>query len=472
MAEGQSRSSPIPRPWQKHHESDSSADVRAVRGTSRQRRRAARSAAGTGLEASVSPSCGLRDGHIVLEDACGSGRELRHADSGPAVRVCVHRSCVLSALSPRAAASARARPTWRAAGVATTWWRLVRMLVRNRDVLDGMETRPRPARRLGAARLALPCAAIPAAGSRRNIAAHYDLGNDFFALFLSADLMYSSALWDGRTTTRSSRLGAQARAICRKLQTCARSDHVLEIGTGWGGFALHAAAALRLPRDHHHDLARAVCAGAASASRRGGPGGSRHVLLAGLSRSDGQYDKLVSIEMIEAVGARLPGHLFRAARPAAQARGPGADPGHHHRGSSLRAGAASRWISSSATCSPAASFPRSQAMLRGQDPRQRPGAGRAGGLRPLVRAHAGRLARAIPARSCRRCARWASTSGSSACGNSTSPIAKGASASAPSAWRTCCSGEARATVRLMRAVRCGGRMRLAHYWAGLAPPRS
>ena len=77
-------------------------------------------------------------------------------------------------------------------------------------------------------------------GSRRNIAAHYDLGNEFFRLFLSEDLMYSSAYWTGADDTLEAASTRKLNLICRKL-ALGPDDHVVEIGTGWGGFAVHAA---------------------------------------------------------------------------------------------------------------------------------------------------------------------------------------------------------------------------------------
>ena len=78
------------------------------------------------------------------------------------------------------------------------------------------------------------------AGQRRNIAAHYDLGNPFFSLFLSPDLMYSSAIWTDLGDTLEIASTRKLDAICRKLDL-KPGDRVIEIGTGWGGFALHAA---------------------------------------------------------------------------------------------------------------------------------------------------------------------------------------------------------------------------------------
>ena len=116
---------------------------------------------------------------------------------------------------------------------------LVRILLRNRDVLDGMET--------GLARLTAPVQRWlhwlnrnTRSGSRRNIAAHYDLGNDFFRLFLDPTLMYSCAIFEAPGMTLEQAQIARLERICRKLDL-GPGDHLLEIGTGWGGMAIHAA---------------------------------------------------------------------------------------------------------------------------------------------------------------------------------------------------------------------------------------
>jgi len=177
---------------------------------------------------------------------------------------------------------------------------LIRLLLRNRDLLDGMET--------GLARLGgMAMRALHArrrntrGGSRRNIAAHYDLGNDFFRLFLSGDLMYSSAYWAGAGDTLEAASTRKLDLICRKLEL-QPGDRVVEIGTGWGGFALHAAkhygchvTTATISREQHA-LASARVAAA-------GLGERVRVLLQDYRDLDGQYDKLVSIEMVEAIGA-------------------------------------------------------------------------------------------------------------------------------------------------------------------------
>lgn len=186
---------------------------------------------------------------------------------------------------------------------------LVRLLVRNRDLLDGMES--------GSARLGgWVMRALHAlrgnsrSGARRNIAAHYDLGNAFFALFLSEDLMYSSALFEDPADTLEQASTRKLDAICRSLQL-QPGDRVVEIGTGWGGFALHAArhygchvTTTTISREQH-----------ALACERVAQAGLQDrvtVLLEDYRDLSGQYDKLVSIEMIEAVGAPyLDGYFAR-----------------------------------------------------------------------------------------------------------------------------------------------------------------
>jgi cyclopropane-fatty-acyl-phospholipid synthase len=139
------------------------------------------------------------------------------------------------------------------------------------------------------------------AGSRRNIAAHYDLGNDFFSLFLSPDLMYSSAIWTDPADTLEAASTRKLERICRKLDL-KPSDRVVEIGTGWGGFALYAAqnygchvTTTTISREQHALASQRVA--------EAGMQGRVTLLLEDYRDLEGQYDKLVSIEMVEAIGA-------------------------------------------------------------------------------------------------------------------------------------------------------------------------
>ena len=176
---------------------------------------------------------------------------------------------------------------------------LMRMLVRNRDLLDAMEGGP--ARLAGMAMRAWHALRKNTRdGSRRNIAAHYDLGNDFFRLFLDENLMYSSAIYANETETLEVASTRKLDRICRKLDLRAE-DRVVEIGTGWGGFALHAAARFgchvtttTISREQF-DLARERVQAA-------GLGERVTVLLDDYRDLHGRFDKLVSIEMVEAIG--------------------------------------------------------------------------------------------------------------------------------------------------------------------------
>jgi cyclopropane-fatty-acyl-phospholipid synthase len=146
-------------------------------------------------------------------------------------------------------------------------------------------------------------------GSRRNIAAHYDLGDGFFELFLDPTLTYSSGIFEREDATLEQASVAKLERVCRKLRL-SPGDHVLEIGTGWGSFALHAASrhgcrvTTTTISQRQHEAARRRVAEA-------GLEGRVEVLLEDYRDLRGRYDKLVSIEMIEAVGHENLGRFFR-----------------------------------------------------------------------------------------------------------------------------------------------------------------
>ena len=126
---------------------------------------------------------------------------------------------------------------------------------------------------------------------------------------LDETMMYSSAIFERRDMTLEEASRAKLDRICDKLDL-QPSDHVLEIGTGWGGFALHAARDPRLPGDHDHDLARAARAGAGAGRARPGSRTASRSCSTTTASCTGTYDKLVSIEMIEAVGWKDFGTFF------------------------------------------------------------------------------------------------------------------------------------------------------------------
>ena len=185
---------------------------------------------------------------------------------------------------------------------------VMRVLISNMSVVDGMEG---GLARFGAPlRKALHWAAHNSRrGSRRNISAHYDLGNEFFRTFLDPTLMYSAAIFERTGMSLEKASLAKLDRICRRLEL-KPADHLLEIGTGWGAMALHAAGhygcrvtTTTISREQY-ELARERIDAAGLADR---------ITLLQEDYRDlrGQYDKLVSIEMIEAVGYRYYDAYFR-----------------------------------------------------------------------------------------------------------------------------------------------------------------
>jgi cyclopropane-fatty-acyl-phospholipid synthase len=242
----------------------------------------------------------LRGGAVVVDDPLGTERVGEARDGLPLVRLRVHDAAFYRALAVNGsvgAGEAYMDGLWDCDDLVG----LVRLLARNRDLLDAMETGPA---RIGGWMMKVLHAMRrnTRAGSRRNIAAHYDLGNDFFRLFLSEDLMYSSAMWAGEGDTLEAASTRKLDAICRKL-ALQPGDRVVEIGTGWGGFAVHAArhygchvTTTTISREQH-----------ALASQRVAEAGLQDrvtLLLEDYRDLRGTYDKLVSIEMIEAIGAQ------------------------------------------------------------------------------------------------------------------------------------------------------------------------
>jgi cyclopropane-fatty-acyl-phospholipid synthase len=147
------------------------------------------------------------------------------------------------------------------------------------------------------------------AGARRHIAAHYDLGNDLFRLFLDESMTYSCAVFERPHVSLREAQERKLERVCRKLEL-GPADHVLEIGSGWGSFALHAAGRFgcrvtttTISREQHQVASRRV--------REAGLEDRVTVLLEDYRDVRGRYDKLVSIEMIEAVGWQYYDLFFR-----------------------------------------------------------------------------------------------------------------------------------------------------------------
>ncbi|MBC3213612.1 MULTISPECIES: SAM-dependent methyltransferase [Serratia] len=145
--------------------------------------------------------------------------------------------------------------------------------------------------------------------ARENISAHYDLGNEFYAHFLDEDLLYSSALFTADDQALSQAQQAKMARLCEQLALTA-SDHLLEIGTGWGAMAEYAARHYGC-RVTTTTLSREQYIWATERIARAGLQDRVQVLLCDYRDLTGQFDKLVSVEMIEAVGKRYLPDFFR-----------------------------------------------------------------------------------------------------------------------------------------------------------------
>lgn len=175
---------------------------------------------------------------------------------------------------------------------------LIRCLIENWHIVDKDTRALRFGRAVGRIRHALHGNSLR--GSRRNIAAHYDLGNEFFKLFLDETMMYSCALFRSEQETLAD---AQRNKIHRLLDLAqvTDKDHILEIGCGWGGFAIEAAQHIGC-RVTAITISRQQWTLAQQRVRDAGLENRVHVELRDYRQIEGQFDKIVSVEMIEAVG--------------------------------------------------------------------------------------------------------------------------------------------------------------------------
>ncbi|MGY4490616.1 class I SAM-dependent methyltransferase [Pseudomonas sp. TE3610] len=185
---------------------------------------------------------------------------------------------------------------------------VIRVFVSNLDVLDSMEG--------GLARLSRPLVRSlhwlnrnTRKGSQKNIAAHYDLGNDLFEQFLDPTMMYSAAQFTHADDSLEQAQLNKLERICQKL-ALKPSDHLLEIGTGWGSMALYAAShygckvtTTTLSKEQYAYTRQRIDAQ--------GLQDRVTLLLSDYRDLTGSYDKLVSIEMIEAVGHRFLATYFQ-----------------------------------------------------------------------------------------------------------------------------------------------------------------
>lgn len=253
----------------------------------------------------------LQHGSLLVRDARGGERFGAREDSDPSAP-----HAVVDIVDPRAWKSLALRGGIGAGeSYAKGWWTspepvdVVRLLVANHGVLLGMQR--------GLGRLSTPLLKLYHAlrdntksGAARNISAHYDLSNAFFGLFLDPTMTYSSGLWEREDATLEEAQLAKIDRLCERLDL-GPDDHLLEIGTGWGGFAVRAAAKFGC-RVTTTTISREQHAFATERVRRAGLEDRIELLLTDYRDLTGTYTKAVSVEMVEAVGARHYPDYFRA----------------------------------------------------------------------------------------------------------------------------------------------------------------
>lgn len=185
---------------------------------------------------------------------------------------------------------------------------LVRIFIRNRHVMERMNS-PRTWLSKTWARLKHLLRRNTRGGARQNIHEHYDLGNDFFRLFLDETMSYSCGVFEQPDSTLAQASQSKMQRICLKLNL-RPDDHLVEIGGGWGGLALHAAgqfgcrvSTTTISREQYRHMNQRV--------DEAGLSSRVQVLEQDYRDLEGKFDKLVSVEMIEAVGHEYFDTFFR-----------------------------------------------------------------------------------------------------------------------------------------------------------------
>ena len=249
----------------------------------------------------------VRRGRLVVEDGQGRGTFGQAKGEGLAATLQVHDPRFYHGLvfdGSLGAAEAYLRGYWSCDDLVG----LVRIFCQNPAVSAAVESGP--ARLLGPLRrIAHLLRRNTTAGSRRNIAAHYDLGDDFFALFLDETMAYSCAIFPEPQATLHEASLAKFDRICRKLALAA-DDHLLEIGSGWGGLAIFAAQQYGC-RVTTTTISRRQFEFTKKRIEAAGLADRVEVLCEDYRNLQGTFDKLVSVEMIEAVGYEYFDTYFR-----------------------------------------------------------------------------------------------------------------------------------------------------------------
>ncbi len=247
----------------------------------------------------------LRHGRLVVRDALGEAAFGPPGEAEVVVRIHDPSAYVdIATGGTIGAAEAYMQGKWSAADLPA----MVRIFAANREVMNDIEG--------GLAALAAPLLRLShwlrrntPRQSRRNIGAHYDLGNEFYRLFLDRTMSYSAGIYPRADSTLEEAAVHKLDVICRKLELGPR-DHLLEIGTGWGSLAVHAAQRFGCrvttttisARQREYALSRV---------REAGLDERITVLDEDYRQLTGEYDKLVSVEMIEAVGLGYLEQYFR-----------------------------------------------------------------------------------------------------------------------------------------------------------------
>jgi cyclopropane-fatty-acyl-phospholipid synthase len=245
----------------------------------------------------------IRSGSLAVAEA---GRTRSFGGEDPHARIDVHSPAAWPLLlrGSRGLAESYARALWDTPDLTA----LIRVGARNAAQMDTFRRRVRPL----VAPFLLAMGTSRANGrraSRKQIAAHYDLGNDMFELMLDPTMTYSCTSFESDDMTLEQAAVAKLERVCDQLEL-QPEDHLLEIGTGWGGLAMHAART-RGCRVTTTTISREQRDYAVERIRDAGLGDRITVLLQDYRDLRGRFDKLVSIEMIEAVGWRNFGVFFR-----------------------------------------------------------------------------------------------------------------------------------------------------------------
>ncbi len=244
----------------------------------------------------------MREGSLTIVEG---GRRLELGSGAPHATVDVRSPATWTALlsGSRGLAESYADGLWDTPDLVA----LIRVGARNAGQIDAPRQRLTPLREpYQRARSAL--VRNTPRRSRRDISAHYDLGNEFFGLMLDPTMMYSSARFARPSMTLEEASTAKLELVCEKLELGPR-DHVVEIGTGWGGFAVYAART-RGCRVTTTTLSQEQRALALERVHAAGVEDRVTVLTEDYRELRGRFDKLVSIEMIEAVGWKDFGTFF------------------------------------------------------------------------------------------------------------------------------------------------------------------